>query len=269
MGQQRLLAVAVDRIDELLDRLGGDVPGRHLDRGRVVQQGARTGSGCRRRTSPRTAGSGACGGSSARILRMSGRKPMSSIRSASSRTRISTCDRLTLFWPTWSSRRPGRRDQDLHAAAQGLGLRLDRARRRRRPWSAAARCGRRSGSSRRPASPARASGPASGRGPDGGPARSWCWRACAGGRGWAARRRRSCRCRSARRRAGRGPGGRVGWRRSGRASGPCSPLRRRSGRGRPRGRGYRRSRWLLIGPARSRESGRDAVLDRPEHSRNR
>ena len=40
VGEQRLLAVAVDRIDELLDRLGGRVPRRHLDRGRVAQDRA-------------------------------------------------------------------------------------------------------------------------------------------------------------------------------------------------------------------------------------
>ena len=38
---------------------------------------------------------------------MSRMKPMSSIRSASSRTRISTGDRSIVRWPTWSSRRPG------------------------------------------------------------------------------------------------------------------------------------------------------------------
>jgi hypothetical protein len=46
-------------------------------------------------------------GSSAMIFWMSGRKPMSSIRSASSRTRISTCPRLATLCPTRSSRRPG------------------------------------------------------------------------------------------------------------------------------------------------------------------
>ena len=47
------------------------------------------------------------GGSTARILRMSRMKPMSSMRSASSRTRTSTLDRLIVPWPRWSSRRPG------------------------------------------------------------------------------------------------------------------------------------------------------------------
>ena len=49
----------------------------------------------------------ALAGESSTIRRMSGRKPMSSIRSASSRTRTSTCSRLTTCWPTWSSSRPG------------------------------------------------------------------------------------------------------------------------------------------------------------------
>ncbi|CAB3891742.1 hypothetical protein LMG1860_04880 [Achromobacter denitrificans] len=48
-----------------------------------------------------------CLGRSARILRMSRMKPMSSMRSASSSTRISTPERSTVFWPQWSSRRPG------------------------------------------------------------------------------------------------------------------------------------------------------------------
>ena len=60
------------------------------------------------------------------ICWMSGRKPMSSIRSASSRTRISTWPRLATFWPTRSSRRPGRRDEDLDPAAQGLDLGIHR-----------------------------------------------------------------------------------------------------------------------------------------------
>ena len=38
---------------------------------------------------------------------MSRMKPMSSMRSASSSTRISTPDRSMVRWPQWSSRRPG------------------------------------------------------------------------------------------------------------------------------------------------------------------
>ena len=47
------------------------------------------------------------GGSRARILRMSRMKPMSSMRSASSRTRISMPERSRVRWLMWSSRRPG------------------------------------------------------------------------------------------------------------------------------------------------------------------
>ncbi len=48
-----------------------------------------------------------CRGSSANTRFMSGRKPMSSMRSASSSTSTSTCDRSMVFWPAWSSSRPG------------------------------------------------------------------------------------------------------------------------------------------------------------------
>ena len=65
------------------------------------------------------------GGSSAMILRMSRMKPMSSIRSASSRTRISTRDRSIVRWPRWSSRRPGRGDDDLGTGAQRPDLRVE------------------------------------------------------------------------------------------------------------------------------------------------
>ncbi|MCY1434207.1 hypothetical protein D9M71_502610 [compost metagenome] len=47
------------------------------------------------------------GGSLARTFFTSWMKPMSSIRSASSSTRISTWERSTLPWPARSSRRPG------------------------------------------------------------------------------------------------------------------------------------------------------------------
>src|SRR5206468_1397124 len=42
-----------------------------------------------------------------RMRRMSGRKPMSSIRSASSRTRTSRCSSLAYGWRKWSRSRPG------------------------------------------------------------------------------------------------------------------------------------------------------------------
>jgi len=46
-------------------------------------------------------------GSAWMIRWMSGRKPMSSIRSASSSTSSSACPSDTVFWPMWSSSRPG------------------------------------------------------------------------------------------------------------------------------------------------------------------
>jgi hypothetical protein len=46
-------------------------------------------------------------GSSAMMRLMSGRKPMSSMRSASSSTRIDTWLNMTVLFCTWSSRRPG------------------------------------------------------------------------------------------------------------------------------------------------------------------
>ena len=41
VGQQRFLAVAIDRVDELVDASSGRVPRRHLDRRRVAQDPAR------------------------------------------------------------------------------------------------------------------------------------------------------------------------------------------------------------------------------------
>ena len=46
-------------------------------------------------------------GSTASTFLMSWMKPMSSMRSASSRTKISTCERSSVRWPWWSSSRPG------------------------------------------------------------------------------------------------------------------------------------------------------------------
>ena len=41
MREQGFLAVAIDRVDQLADGLGGGVPRRDLDRGRVAQDAAR------------------------------------------------------------------------------------------------------------------------------------------------------------------------------------------------------------------------------------
>ena len=66
------------------------------------------------------------GGSLAQIFSISGTKPMSSMRSASSMTRISTP--LSRMRPrsNWSSRRPGRRDQHVDAAIELLVLVFER-----------------------------------------------------------------------------------------------------------------------------------------------
>ena len=53
---------------------------------------------------------------------MSRMKPMSSIRSASSRTRISIADRSTMPWPMWSMQPAGRRHDDVGAATEGAEL---------------------------------------------------------------------------------------------------------------------------------------------------
>ena len=90
--------------------------GRRFGRGRDGATSTRTGSGgCRRRGcgspwawSPRRTASAACAGARAMILRMSWMKPMSSMRSASSRTKISIADEAAHSrWPMRSSRRPG------------------------------------------------------------------------------------------------------------------------------------------------------------------
>ena len=69
------------------------------------------------------------GGSRARILRMSRMKPMSSIRSASSRTRISTGDRSIVPLADVVEQAAGRGDDDLGAGPEGadLGLVADAA----------------------------------------------------------------------------------------------------------------------------------------------
>ena len=102
-------------------------------------------------------------GSSARIERISRMKPMSSMRSASSRTRISTRAEVDRPLASMVEQPAGRGDHDLRTAAQRT--RPGRGSRRRRRWrsSAAVRRHRRERSPR-PASPARGWGPGSGRG---------------------------------------------------------------------------------------------------------
>ena len=73
-----------------------------------------------------------------RMRRMSGRKPMSHMRSASSSTSTSTWDRSMPPSSRWSSRRPGTGDDDLRrrAAAPRPGAPCSRRHRSRRcaPW---------------------------------------------------------------------------------------------------------------------------------------
>ena len=107
-GQRLDLVLGRDRdeavlhlVDALLDRqLGLEAGGgRSYTRGPARRP--------RRRAWPRRTSSGACCGSRATILSTCGWKPMSSIRSASSRTRIRTPSSLTALRSMRSCRRPG------------------------------------------------------------------------------------------------------------------------------------------------------------------
>ena len=79
----------------------------------------------------RTAAFAACAEPCATIRRRSWIKPMSSIRSASSRISTSTCDRSTKPCCIRSSSRPGRGDQDVDAVRSRPGLAATGRRRRR------------------------------------------------------------------------------------------------------------------------------------------
>ena len=105
--EQRPLVLGADEVHELLDRSDGDASCGDTS----IRTGRRE---CRRRAwrcpaawSPRTTASGACSGSAATIFRTSRMKPMSSMRSASSSTRIETWSSLIWRWVQRSSRRPG------------------------------------------------------------------------------------------------------------------------------------------------------------------
>ena len=104
--QQVALAVGVDEVGDLLDRLGR----RHGGRDVHLRGSSRKAPASERISALSVARNSRFwrrAGSSARIRRMSSMKPMSSIRSASSRTRTSTWPRLTVRLPAWSSSRPG------------------------------------------------------------------------------------------------------------------------------------------------------------------
>ena len=159
---------------------------------------------------------------------MSGRKPMSSMRSASSSTRISTRRQVDVALAVMVEQAAGRRDEDVDAAPQLRDLRAeaDAAEHRHRARSLqvlAVGADRRldlRGELARRREDQRAHRLAR-------PLRRRAARARArGAAASAARSRRSCRCRSARRRAGRrrrapreSPGVGSGWAR-------CSPGRR-------------------------------------------
>ena len=109
----------------LVDRLGGRWPG-----GRP-----RRGPGCAGRSWVIRVISGAIvaeknsvwrvNGTSLKMRSMSGMKPMSSMRSASSTTMICTPVSISLPRSKWSSRRPGRGDQHVDAAVDQLVLVLE------------------------------------------------------------------------------------------------------------------------------------------------
>ena len=197
-----------------------------------------------------------CGGRRSRILRMSRMKPMSSIRSASSRTRTSTCDRSIVRWPAWSSRRPGVATTIAGPArrARTCGLEADAAVDRGRADAAMgavgadalldlegelAGRGQDEDADRRPGRVARGRVRCAPR-----PTAMAVVRAAGGSAG---RTRPSCRCRSGRRRAGRGRRGRAGSPRPGPGWARCSPGPRRRGGARARARGYRRT-WEASAP---------------------
>ena len=183
-------------------------------------------------------------GSSARMRLMSRMKPMSSIRSASSRTRISTRERSRLPWPWWSSSRPGRGDEDVDSALQLRGLRADadaaedHHRRLLRVLAVDANAFldlRRELARRR--EDQRADRLLRGPGAWAFAARASSTAAAAS----AARTRRSCRCRSARRRGGRRRRARRGSPATGSAWVGCSRVRSRRARARRTGRARKRT----------------------------
>ncbi len=149
---------AVDMDDALLDALDRRGRRRHRDAGRD-----RAASGRRARRSPaawwrrRTASAAPCG-SMATILRMSWMKPMSSMRSASSSTRISTWSRRSALLLHEVEQAAGRGDQHVDAARQRADLLADRHAADGERDRERAGAGRRRGSCRRSGRTVRASG---------------------------------------------------------------------------------------------------------------
>ena len=137
-------------------------------------------------------------------------KPMSSMRSASSSTRISTVDRSMKPCCCRSSRRPGRGDQDVHAALHAVDLRVHaHAAEDHGGLECQVLC-RRCAPILRPVRPVRAWGSAPGRGCHG---RQTCWLRprCGQAMQHGQVKARSCRCRSVRRPANHGLPGRREW----------------------------------------------------------
>ena len=211
--------------------------GRDGDLGRVLAGRSGRCAGSPTAWSPRTARSGALPASSCRMLSTSSMKPMRSISSASSSTSVCSCDRSSEPLSRWSMTRPGRADDDVHAAAQAPSAAGRSSGRRRSAARGSRACARRSsGRPRRPGSPVRASAPAPA------PA-AWSWTG-RGAPGSAARRRRSCRCRSGPGRARRGRRAAAGWSRPGSATGSRNPARPGSVSS---GSGRARSRKVMLG----------------------
>ena len=116
--ERREVGALLALLDEghlLVDEVDGGLLGRHRDAYRIAQDASWRGPRCRSASWPRRAGSAARLGSSAMILRTSRMKPMSSMRSASSRTTISTESRRT--WPSCMEveQAAGRGDEDVDA----------------------------------------------------------------------------------------------------------------------------------------------------------
>ena len=131
VAQKRALACRRRLVNLVRDEIGRCVAARDFDQSSdcaaVACASLRISSGKRRREQQALP----LRGSSARMRLMSGRKPMSSMRSASSSTRISTLREVHGLLLEVVEQAPGRRDQYLDAAVQRFRLRRRCPRRRR------------------------------------------------------------------------------------------------------------------------------------------
>jgi hypothetical protein len=235
--QQVALARAVDRMHAVGDGLGDGVLRRHLDLLRVVHELQRQLLDLRLEGGREQQGL-ALLRQRLRTRLIAGRKPMSSMRSASSSTSTLDRDRSTLPRSRWSIRRPGQATStstprrscsicgcmptppnsvvlELQVTAVGLeavgDLHRQFAGRHQHQRARLARAGRRG------------------------------FLAGTGGSAPAARTRRSCRCRSGRRPARRGRTAPAGWPGPGSGSGWCSRCRRARAATRAQARGIQTS----------------------------